>query len=97
MSTKAFVRRLFEKAAEKKSQTLKLDFVCIGESGEESLSVGPHPGFWATSFVMSFGSDAGGGWQCAFSEHDVEDVRDFIEALQGWVEFVDELHAEEDQ
>jgi len=97
MSTKAFVRRLFERSAEKKSQSLGLDLLAIGEAGDESLSIGPHPGFEPTSFVMSFKSDAGGGWQCAFAEHDVEDVRDFIEALQGWVEFVDELHAEEDQ
>lgn len=95
--TRAFVKRLFERSAEKKSQSLGLDFMAIGDDGNESLSIGPHPGFWATSFVMSFKSDAGGGWQGAFSEHDVDDVRDFIEALQGWVEFVDEFHAKEDQ
>ncbi len=95
--TRAFVKRLFERSAEKKPQSLGLDFMAIGEAGDESLSVGPHPGFEPTSFVMSFKSDAGGGWQCAFAEHDVEDVRYFIEALQGWVEFVDEFHAKEDQ
>jgi hypothetical protein len=88
--TRAFVKSLFEKAVNKKLLGLTLDIVSFGEAGEGGLSVGPHPGFEPTSFVMSFESDGGSGWQCAFAEIDIEDVREFIEALQGWVEFIEE-------
>ena len=80
--TSAFVKSLFEKAVNKKLVGLTLDIVSFGETGEEGVSVGPHPGFEPTSFVMSFKSGGGTGWQCAFAEIDIEDVREFIEALQ---------------
>ena len=88
--TSDFVKSLFEKAVNKKSTGLTLDLTSFGECGDESLSVGPHPGFEPTSFVMSFESGEGTGWQCAFAEDDVDNVQELIEALQGWVEFIEE-------
>lgn len=93
--TRAFVKQLFEDAYEDGAGSLALELSCFGESGSETLSVGPHPGFHRLSFVMSFGSKDGGGYQCAFSADDSDEVKQFIAALQGWLDFVDEPLTEE--
>lgn len=88
-ATGSFIKQLFEDAVRDGAGTLTLDFNCFGESGQDHVSVGPHPGFETSSFVMSFRSDEGEGYQVAFSYEDVHEVRQFVRAMQGWVAFIE--------
>lgn len=90
-ATGAFVKQLFEDAVKHGAGTLTLDLNGLGEIGDDGISIGPHPGFNPTSFVMSLRSENGGrGDQWAFAADDVNEVRQFIKALQGWVSFIDD-------
>jgi len=90
-ATGAFIKQLFEDAKKHGAGTLTLDLNGLGEVGDDGIAIGPHPGFAPTSFVMSFRSEANQrGDQWAFSADDIHEVRHFIQALQGWVSFIEE-------
>jgi len=82
-ATRLLMRRLFED----QEKFLTLDVGPFGE-GEDSdnVQIGPNLGFNSGTFVMSF--DAGSN-QHAFEPGDADAVRQIIEAMQGWLDWVD--------
>ena len=90
-ATGAFMKQLFEDAKKHGAGTLTIDLNGLGEIGDDGIAIGPHPGFAPTSFVMSFRSETGErGDQWAFSAEDIQEVRHFVQALQGWIAFIEE-------
>lgn len=80
--TRALMRQLFET----QDTTLTLDIGCFGDGADDSVSVGPNPGFSKHTFVMSFAS---GSNQHGFTPDDAAHVRQLIQALLGWLDFVE--------
>lgn len=82
-ATRLLMRRLFEDH----EKFLTLDVGPFGEGeGSDNVQIGPNLGFNSDTFVMSF--DAGSN-QHAFAPEDAGAVRQIIEAMQGWLDWVD--------
>ena len=77
------MRRLFEQ----QDKFLTLDIGPFGDgSDSDNVQVGPNMGFSDGSFVMSF--DAGSNQHC-FNPEDAQAIRNLIEAMQGWLDWVE--------
>lgn len=82
-ATRLLMRRLFED----QEKFLTLDVGPFGDGSEsDNVQLGPNMGFGNACFVMSF--DAGSN-QHAFEPDDADAVRQIIEAMQGWLDWVD--------
>lgn len=82
-ATRLLMRRLFEE----QDKFLTLDIGPFGDgSDSDNVQVGPNMGFTTGSFVLSF--DAGSNQHC-FTPEDAQAVRNLIEAMQGWLDWVE--------
>ena len=82
-ATRLLMRQLFEQ----RDKFLTLDIGPFGDgSDSDNVQVGPNMGFSDGSLVMSF--DAGSNQHC-FNTEDAQAVRNLIEAMLGWLDWVD--------
>lgn len=80
--TRALVRQLFEQ----QDTTLTLEIGPFGDGSPDTVNVGPNGGFSSDAFVMSF---EGGSNQHAFTPGDAGHVRQLIQAMKGWLDWVE--------
>lgn len=80
--TRALMRQLFEQ----QDTTLTLDIGYFGDGVDDNVNVGPNGGFSPDALVLSFES---GGNQHAFVPGDAQHVRQLIQAMLGWLDWVD--------
>lgn len=83
-ATQMLVRAFYEQSI----SNMTLEVTGWGEEGAdcESVKIGPHPGFSNDCLVLTFSSQCN---QHGFVPRDAPEVRLIIEALQGWLDWVD--------
>jgi hypothetical protein len=82
-ATRLLMRKLFEE----QEKFLTLDVGPFGEgSDSDNVQIGPNMGFNDTTLVLSFNA---GSNQHAFEPDDAPAVRQIIEAMQGWLDWVE--------
>lgn len=87
--TRLLVRQLFED----QDGSMALGIGPFGDgSADDNVTVGPHPGFSSDCFVMSF---AAGSNQHGFSPSDAQAARYLIQAVLGWLDYVEARQREE--
>lgn len=87
--TRLLMRQLFEDMG----TTLTLDIGPFGDGGsDDSVNIGPHAGFTSDCLVLSF---AAGTNQHGFSPADAPAVRQLIQAVLGWLDYIEARQKEE--
>lgn len=85
--TRLLMRQLFED----QDTTLTLDIGYFGDGVDDSVNVGPNPGFSSDCLVLAFRE----GSQHGFSRADAPHVRQLIQAMLGWLDYIEARQKEE--